>query len=65
MTSNSKQALKAQGTPAQNELSEHVLAKIVGGFNPQPDPPGDVAKLPTFGIRPSQFGILPPQFGIR
>jgi bacteriocin-like protein len=33
-------------------LSEKELAKVVGGFNPQPDPPAVVAKsILDFGIR--------------
>ena len=33
-------------------IPENELAKVVGGFNPQPDPPGVVAKsILDFGIR--------------
>jgi hypothetical protein len=38
---------------AKNVLSEADLAKVVGGFNPQPDPPRIAAKF----ILASQFGI--------
>jgi len=56
MTSNSKSLQKPE--PTKNALSEHELAKVAGGFNPQPDPPGVVAK-PT---QPAQFWIR--SFGI-
>ena len=63
MALNAKQpALAPKSEATQNALSEHDLAKVVGGFNPQPDPPGVVAKL----VLPSEFGIRSPeQFGIR
>jgi len=40
-------------------LSDLVLDRVVGGFNPQPDPPGVVAD--QIHLTPSGFGI----FGIR
>jgi hypothetical protein len=48
-----QQARAPKPEAAQTELSEAVLANVVGGFNPQPDPPGVVGKL----VLPSQFGI--------
>jgi hypothetical protein len=54
MESNAKQDARAPKPQAtENALSEKDLAKIAGGFNPQPDPPGIVAKL----VLPAQFGI--------
>jgi bacteriocin-like protein len=46
MASNAKKGPEEKGTSAQKpqatkkELSEKDLAKVSGGFNPQPDPPG-------------------------
>ena len=40
---------------AEAELSEAVLDHVVGGFNPQPDPPGVVANQTR--LNPSDFGI--------
>lgn len=54
-----RRARAPQPEATQTELSENTLADVVGGFNPQPDPPGVVAKVDT----PSQFGIR--GFGIR
>jgi len=36
-------------------LSETDLDRVVGGFNPQPDPPGVVAD--QIRLAPSDFGI--------
>jgi bacteriocin-like protein len=43
------------------ELSEKELSQVVGGFNPQPDPPailvGQTRVTPSaFGIRAGQIG---------
>jgi bacteriocin-like protein len=46
MASNATKAPEKAGTSGQKpqaskkELSEKDLAKVSGGFNPQPDPPG-------------------------
>jgi bacteriocin-like protein len=46
MASNSTKAPEKAGSSAQKpqavkkELSEKDLAKVSGGFNPQPEPPG-------------------------
>ena len=31
--------------PSQVELDDQSLAKVAGGFNPQPEPPGLTAKI--------------------
>ena len=53
MASHSNQGLSTQKPDAtKTELSQNELANVTGGFNPQPDPPGIVAKqILDFGIR--------------
>jgi hypothetical protein len=38
--------------PANSALSENELARVAGGFNPQPDPPADLA--PRFVSLPAE-----------
>jgi hypothetical protein len=53
MASDAKQnsANKAQSAekpqPTHSDLPENELAQVSGGFNPQPEPPGDKALRPV------------------
>ena len=47
---------RPEAIAAQSELSEVHLDRAVGGFNPQPDPPG---------VQASQTRLTPSEFGIR
>jgi hypothetical protein len=47
---------RPEAIAAQSELSEADLDRTVGGFNPQPDPPG---------IQAGQTRLTPSEFGIR
>ena len=38
-----------------NALSEKALDQTAGGFNPQPDPPGDLVAQTR--LKPTDFGI--------
>ena len=39
-----KLAQDVQADRADGELSDAQLDEVAGGFNPQPDPPGSIAK---------------------
>jgi len=47
--------IRPEASAAGSELSEGDLDHAVGGFNPQPDPPGIVAR--EIRVTPSDFGI--------
>jgi hypothetical protein len=67
MVSNSKKRPETTGKLAQklpesaSDLSEKELGQVVGGFNPQPDPPADLTGQAR--LTPSDFGIRARQIG--
>jgi hypothetical protein len=46
---------RSEAIKPASALSDMVLDRVVGGFNPQPDPPGIVAD--QIRLTPSGFGI--------